>query len=377
MFYTKLVATGPKSISLKEEELPILRWFLWTITLIAGMYLLAVMWGALGNFADILLFVFLAWLLSFILEPWVNHLIALGLNRALAAGAVYLLVGGIVVLSGLIFLPLLADQTSSFIKTLALSQNDPPSWIQKLQSLLGTWGISLDLNSLVRQQIQSFQNLSAATLTATISLAAGVFAILFGAFLVLIFSFYFVLDGEKLWRLTLAHVPHRYHDELVFIKNAISTSFAGFLRTQVLLGILMGATTFVILLIFGVEYAVTSATFAGLAMIMPVIGPLLSIVPPLLVTLVTAPDKTILVFLILFILQALVVNVVGPLLFKRSIGIHPVLVLIAFLVGFKIAGGWGAIFAVPIAGVVLIIASQLLRHWFRPDRSVPELDWPR
>lgn len=366
----------PRNLTLKQEELRILRWFLWTITIIAGLYLLGIVWVALGNFADIILLIFLAWLLSFILEPWVTHLKDLGLPRAASAGVVYLLVSGIVVLSGLIFIPLLADQTSSFINALALSQNDPPAWIQELQAALGNSGISIDLNSLVRQQIQSFQNFSADTLTSTISLAAGIFSILFGSFLVLIFSFYFVIDGEKLWRLTLAHMPNNYHDELVFIKNAISTSFAGFLRTQVLLGILMGAITLTVLLAFGVEYAVTAATFAGLAMIMPVIGPLLSIVPPLLVTLVTQPGMAFLVFMILFILQAVVVNVVGPLLFKRSIGIHPVLVLLAFLIGFKLAGGWGAIFAVPIAGVLLIIGSQLLRHWFGPGRSVPELDWP-
>lgn len=366
----------PRSITLKKEELHILRWFLGIITVIAGLYLLGLIWVALGSFADIILLIFLAWLLSFILEPWVGHLTELGLPRVISASVVYLLVSAIVVMSGLIFVPLLADQTSSFINTLALSENNPPGWIQELQRTLSGSGISIDLNSLVRQQIESFQNFSADTLTSTISLATGIFSILFGSFLVLIFSFYFVIDGEKLWRLTLAHMPHVYHDELIFIKRAISTSFAGFLRTQVLLGILMGAITFTILLGFGVEYAVTAATFAGLAMIMPVIGPLLSIAPPLLVTLVTQPDKAFFVFMILFILQAVVVNVIGPLLFKRSIGIHPVLVLVAFLIGFKLAGVWGAIFAVPVAGVLLIIGSQLLRHWFGPGRSVPELDWP-
>ena len=365
-----------KDFNLKKEELRILRWFLWTITIIAGLYLLGLVWVALGSFADIILLIFLAWLLSFILEPWVNHISDLGLPRAASAGVVYLFVSGLVVLSGLIFIPLLADQTSSFINALALSESNPPGWIQELQRLLSSVGISIDLNSLVKQQILSFQNFSADTLTSTITLAASVFSILFGSFLVLIFSFYFVVDGEKLWRLTLAHMPPSYHDELIFLKKAISTSFAGFLRTQVLLGVLMGTITFMILLIFGVEYAVTAATFAGLAMIMPVIGPLLSIIPPLLVTLVTQPDKTLFVLLILFILQAVVVNVVGPLLFKRSIGIHPVLVLVAFLIGFKLAGLWGAVFAVPVAGVLLIIGSQLLRHWFGPGRSVPELDWP-
>ncbi len=363
-------------LNLKQEEIKILKWFLLIITIIAGSYLLGLVWGVLGQFSELLLLVFLAWLLSFILEPWVNHLTTLGLPRALAAGVVYLIVSGLVVMSGLIFIPLLADQTSSFVSAFSLSPGESPAWILSLQHSLGSLGISVDLNSLAHQQLQSFQNFSASTLTSTVALATSLFSILFGAFLVLIFSFYFVLDGEKLWRLTLVHMPDRYHDELLFVKRAITTSFSGFLRTQVLLGLMMGTITFIVLLGFGVDFAVTAATFAGLAMIMPVLGPLLSIVPPVLVTMVTQPSKTLIVLLILFALQAVVVNVVGPLLFKRSIGIHPVLVLASFLIGFKVAGGWGAVFAVPIAAVILIIGSQLLRHWFGPGRNVPELDWP-
>jgi len=369
------VAEG-KHISLKDEELRVLRWFLGIVTIIAGLYLLGLIWGVLGQFSDILLLLFLAWLLSFILDPWVNHFSSFGLPRPVAAGVVYLFVSGIVVLSGLIFIPLLADQTSSFLSALALTQTDTPRWIKELQQMLAGSGVAIDLNSLVRQQIESFQAFSAETLTSTVALAASIFSILFGAFLVLIFSFYFIVDGERLWRVTLAHMPVRYHDELLYVKRAISTSFSGFLRTQVLLGILMGALTFVILMAFGVQYAVTASTFAGLAMIVPVLGPILSIIPPVLVTLVTQPAKTVVVFLILFALQAIVVNVIGPLLFKRSIGIHPVVVLVAFLVGLKLAGGWGAIFAVPVAGIILIVGSQLVRHWFGPGRSVPELDWP-
>lgn len=360
-----------------NEEFRILRIFLLLVTTIAALYLLGLIWGTLGAFSDILLLVFLAWLLSFILEPWVTGFTRAGVARPVAAGLVYLVVAGMFILAGLIVIPLLANQTSSFIAALALSTNEPPRWVTELQQNLAASGIALDLNSLVRQETASFQAFSTATLTSTVTLAASLFSILIGAFLVLIFSFYFVIDGERLWQITLDHLPIRYHDELIFVKRAVSTSFSGFLRTQVLLGLLMGMLTYLTLLGFGVEFAVTAATFAGLSMIVPVIGPLLSILPPVLVTLVTQPDRTLVVFVILLTLQAVVVNVIGPLLFKRSIGIHPVVVLVSFLMGLRLAGVWGAIFAVPIAGVVLIIGSQLLQHWFGPGRSAPELDWPR
>jgi len=370
------IVAEPKQIILKQEEPLALRWFLWAVLAVTGFYLSGLLWGVLGQFSDIILLVFLAWLLSFVLEPWVSRLSSFGLPRVLGAGIVYLLVAGTLALAGFIFVPLLAQQTSSFVSALALSQQEAPNWILSLQQNLSSNGVNVDLNALVRGQINSFQTFSALTSTSVVALAASILSILFYAFLVLIFSFYFVLDGEHLWRLMLAHMPKRYHDELLFVSRAVATSFSGFLRIQVLLGIMMGVITFITLAAFGVEFAVTAATFAGLIMVVPVLGPPLSMVPPTLATLVTQPDKTWIVFLFLFLAQAITVNIIGPLFFKRSIGIHPVLVLTSFLIGLKVAGGWGAIFAVPIAAILLIIGSQLLRHWYGPGRRVPELDWP-
>ena len=359
--YTKGVSREAK-ITIHTDEPGVLRWLIRIVTVIAALVLLQQLVVIFGQFAEIFLLIFMAWLLSFILDPWVANLVSLGMRRPWAAALVYLIVSGLVILSGLIFIPLLTDQTKSFVSALKLSDGTSPDWVNNMQATLNSYGISIDLNSLLQQQVQSFRNLSTTTLDKVIPLATSLITTVFYAFLVLIFSFYFVLDGEKIWRTILRHIPEKYHKDLTYIKETISYSFAGFLRTQVLMGLLMGIGTYLILLIFGAPYAVTASTFAGLAMIIPVIGPFLSVIPPAVVAIVAEPPRAILLLALVFGLQALIVNIVGPLLFKRSIGLHPVLVLISFLVGFKLAGAWGAIFAVPIAGVCLIIGSHLLRY---------------
>lgn len=345
------------------------RWLAWLIrfaTIIAAIILLSQLSVILGQFSDILLLVFMAWLLSFVLDPWVANLQNLGMRRPMAAGLVYLIVAGVFGLAGLIFIPLLTDQTKSFVSALNLSNGSTPMWIGNMQSALNSYGISIDLNSLLQQQLQAFRSLSTTTLDKVIPLATSILTVMFDLFLVLIFSFYFVIDGERIWKSVLKHTPEQYHKDLGYIKDTISYSFAGFLRTQLLMGLLMGIGTYVILLAFGAQYAVTAATFAGIAMIVPVIGPFLSVVPPGIVAVVSEPPRAILLLVLVFALQALIVNVIGPLLFKRSIGLHPVLVLLSFLIGFKLAGGWGAVFAVPIAGVLVIIGSHLLRYLAAP-----------
>jgi predicted PurR-regulated permease PerM len=355
---------------ISPEEGLILKLLLWAAAVLASVYLLGIAWTVLGQFGDIVLLIFLAWLLSFILGPWVDGLAAAGLPRPASAGLVYLLVGTVVILVGLTVTPLLIDQTNSLVSSLSFSRGETPAWVKSLQESLGPIGNYIDFTALAKELLGSFQTFSTLTLATTVGLATSLISVFFEIFLILLFSFYFVIDGDRLWRVTLVHLPTRYHQDLEFIKTAVATSFSGFLRTQVLLGVLMGVLTFLVLALFGVEFALTAAAFAAVVMIVPVLGPILSLIPPVIVTGVSQPGRLLLVLIILFVLQVVLVQVVGPLLFKRTIGLHPVLVLISFLIGFKLAGVWGAVFAVPIAAVALIIGSQLLRHYLGKNEEL-------
>jgi predicted PurR-regulated permease PerM len=254
------------------------------VTAIAALFLIGQVWGILGQFSDILLIIFLAWLLSFILDPLVGYLTKYGLPRPAATSTVYLVVGGLLVLVGLFVTPVLVDQTKVFVSEMQISSDQTPAWVWRLQESLISYGITVDLSSIIRSQVQAFQGFSAATFSQTLNVATSILSSLFYTFLVLFFSFFFVLDGERLWRKLLKIVPANYHNELQYVKNTISFSFAGFLRTQVLMGALMGIGTLLLLFLFGVPYSLTAASFAGLAMIIPILGPFLAVVPPLLVT---------------------------------------------------------------------------------------------
>lgn len=355
--------------NLQPEDSKILRWFLITITTLAILYLLGLVFNFLGQFSDVIIILFVAWLLSFILDPPVRYLTIIHIPKVVSALIVYLLVAGILILAGVVFIPVLTDQTKSFVNALNVTQDSTPHWVVSLQLTLQNFGIYTDLGYFIRQQIETIRSISAVTLSQTLSLATSVLTFLFYSLLALIFSFYLVIDGDRIWKVFLEHLPTRWHKDLRFVKDAAAYTFAGFLRTQVLLGLMMGLVIYIVLWVFGVQYSVTAATFSGIAMIVPVLGPILSIIPPLIVALVSQPDKALLIFLIIFLLQAVIVNVIGPLLFNRTIGLHPVLVLLSFMVGFKMFGGWGAVFAVPVAGVLIMVGSQLLRYWTGPHHT--------
>jgi predicted PurR-regulated permease PerM len=91
-------------------------------------------------------------------------------------------------------------------------------------------------------------------------------------------------------------------------------------------------------------------------MIIPFFGPIIAIIPVLAVTFVGAADRLLLVVILVLAVQQVLLNVVGPRIMSRSIGIHPMFVFLALLLGAKLAGFWGVFLAVPVAGIINIFA---------------------
>jgi predicted PurR-regulated permease PerM len=77
-------------------------------------------------------------------------------------------------------------------------------------------------------------------------------------------------------------------------------------------------------------------------------------VPVIAVTFVGAPDRIVIVFILVLVVQQVLLNVISPRIMSRSIGIHPIFIFLALLLGAKLAGFWGVFLAVPVAGIANI-----------------------
>jgi predicted PurR-regulated permease PerM len=107
-------------------------------------------------------------------------------------------------------------------------------------------------------------------------------------------------------------------------------------------------------------------------MVIPFVGSVAAIIPPMILALMTGDWlKVILVFIGLMALQQLVFNVIAPKVMSDSVGMHPLLVFAALLLGTKEAGIWGAIFGVPIVGVMWSMFVQFNRERKRFTRELP------
>jgi predicted PurR-regulated permease PerM len=190
--------------------------------------------------------------------------------------------------------------------------------------------------------------------------------------LILILSFYLIVDKEKITDEIYNFAPKKWHENLRFIQKVIDDTFASFLRIQVLFAVLAGITTWIVLTIFGVNFAASTSLIAGILNIIPLIGPLLGMIPAVLVVLISNPanpTEALLVFVILLLIQQITYNAIGPRIMGKAFKLHPIIILLSFVIGAKIAGPLGAVFAVPVLGIIGIIFRELGHYFINPQKS--------
>jgi predicted PurR-regulated permease PerM len=143
-----------------------------------------------------------------------------------------------------------------------------------------------------------------------------------------------------------------------------------------LLAGLSGIVTFAVLALFHVGFAGVAAGLAAIGMLIPFLGPLLAIVPPLLIAAfwVTSASQFIWIAAILWISQQIMVNVLAPRILGDVVGMHPLLVLFALFSGATVAGIWGALFGVPVTAVAFLMLRDFYHEVLQPSRfyAVPE-----
>jgi predicted PurR-regulated permease PerM len=336
------------------------------LAIIAGWYLAAELWALAARFSDILLLFLLAWVLSFVLKPVVRLLNSgAGIPRLAAVAMVYLgmvLVGAI----GIIMLiPLVTLQLSQLGANLAIYGEQLPYWVAAAQAELLRREIYLDLAGFYRQQdlANQIERVGTLLIQNAIGILAGVASALFGMVLVLVLSFYIMADGGRLTRQVLAAVPPGAREELRFLFESIDRTFGGFIRGQLIQCTIYGVGTAIIMYLAGLNYVLVSSLFAGAIMLVPFLGPALAIMPPIMIAALQGSlPKVIIVTLALLALQQIVINVIAPKLLSETVGLPPLLVILAMLLGAKLAGVVGAIFGVPFAAVVYAMLLFLYRR---------------
>jgi predicted PurR-regulated permease PerM len=351
------------------------RILVWMLIVAVAVFLLEKLFFLTALFATPLLLFGLAWLVALVLKPLVDRITNLALPipfvthrasdsgliaptwrmpRSVAVSIVYAGIIALVVFLLVSLVPIIEPQLVGVDETLPGAVDEISKWIIGIESELARLGFRGDLERIAQPETLAQQ---AATLGSTLvqqslDIASRIFTVLIDVILVLILSFYITLDGPRISQRILRTLPAGWRADMVRFFEIVNQTFGGFLRAQVVQGSIYGLATAVVMTAFGLDYVALASVSASIIVLVPIVGSVLGVIPPLLVVLIERPDRTLWMLLFLAIIQQVLFNMIMPRLIGRSVGLHPLLVFAAILIGAAVAGGWGILFGIPIAGVV-------------------------
>jgi predicted PurR-regulated permease PerM len=308
----------------------------------------------LSRIFDLLLILLVAIVFAEGMRPLVNRMAEARLPRPLAIAAVYL--GFIAVLALLITLlvqPIIDEATS-------LAHNFP-SYQASIQSTVTSWQHALNLGGSGSPNIGNTLAGSLDTAKNVLLTIGGyIVGVLVNLILVLVIGFLWLVTSDRLKRFVVDLLPLRHQDLAADVFREMGLRMGGFLRATAINMVVVGVLTGLACTALGLPSSVLLGIFAGLTAAIPLVGPFLGIVPPLLLGLTLGPGHAVLVVVVLLIVQLVDANFVVPQVMNRVVALPALAVVVALLIGGALQGLIGALLAVPVASALQVVLLRVL-----------------
>jgi len=337
-YHEQLITISTKSL-LKIVVFGLLLWFLWFIR-------------------DILFLFFLALLFAALIEPFANWLAKHRIPRGLAVLIVVLGLFGIIALIITMLAPIILYEGMSLV------ENFGSLWDRFLNGAVIIRDIATQFGVLdqITASAHAFEPDIARTANGIFSTVTGLFSGIFSLVLVIVLTYYLVVQEDVAKQFFKAVAPDHYRPYISQLVARIRQKLGYWLRGQLVLSVLVGVLVYIGLLILGVEYALLLAIFAAVMEVIPYLGPVIAAVPPIFVAFAGSPQSMIsalMVLLLFIIIQQVENHLLVPKIMQKAVGINPIVSIISILVGVKFAGVLGGLLAIPVATVFSVFVDSL------------------
>lgn len=340
-----------------------LRTVAWSIVMVGVAVLVAV---ALYQVRTVLMLVYVSGLLAIGLAPIVRaverqKILPVGTRRFprwVAILTLYVALLSVLVGVGFAVVPPLVAQAQ------ALSRRIPDLFARAQQFLMDRGLIDHELTMTEALQkapsgvLSSGGDAVATVIGAVMGLAGGVFGLL----TILILTFYMLVESDTIFRRFVRLFPVEQRLRVATVSSDISMKVSAWLGGQLLLGAIIGVTATVGLWLIGVPYFFVLGLIAGIGELIPMVGPLLSAIPAIVVALTVSPGLALATAVFFLAQQQFENHLLVPKLMERQVGVSAVTVIVALLIGGSLLGIVGALLAVPTAAALQVIIDELTEN---------------
>lgn len=324
--------------------------------LIAIILLGMIAW-LLYSLSTIITIIVISALMAYILDPIASYLEAKGLSRSNATIIIFLLLFATIGLVGWTLLPGLFYELFDLQQTLNLK--DTAGISQKIQefiehnlSFINVENIDID---------EKVKNIISFLTDELLSILANLVSVISYIVIIPFVIFFLLKDGRKMKKAFIHIIPNRYFEMVLNVIHKIDQQLGWYLRGQFTEASVVGILSVIALWLLDVQYFIMIGVFAGLANMIPYVGPVAGMVPAIIITIMNGGDPVkILYIVIAFSIVQLIDNIIlQPMVLSKSVKLHPLIIVFVVLIGGQFFGVLGMLLAVPVAGIIKVTSSEL------------------
>lgn len=289
----------------------------------------------------ILLGLFMAYIIMAAVHPLVRTLRKYKVPKLLAIALIYSIVVAVFILLVIPVFTVFIQQVQQLFKAI-------PAYLDTASS---TFGIEINKDS-INSLLGPLANSAGDNL---VGITSKVFGGIFSVLSVFVISFYLLIDRERLGKSVPEMLPERYKEKTRLTIHLVEEKLGAWLRGQVVLSVVVGGITWVVLTAMGIPYAVPLAILAGFLEIIPTLGPIIAAIPAVIVGFAISPVMGIAVLIAYAAIQIAENNILVPKIMQKAVGLNPIVILIAILIGAELLGVVGALLSIPFVSAAIII----------------------
>ena len=304
---------------------------------------------------DIVLVVLAAVVIASAIEPATRWFKKYHVRRLPAVILIYL--GLILIIASflLFLMPTLLGQSLTYLNSIPSSFNLGDIWAP-----LGGNGFLANSTISTQDVINNLQQIISGSSAGAFRTASFIFGGALSLFLIIILSFYLAVQEDGVENFLRIVTPVKSHAYVIGLWKRSQTKIGHWMQGQLLLGLIIGMLVYLGLMVLGISHALLLAFVAAFFELIPVFGPIISAIPAVLIALASSGlSEGLLVIGLYLIIHQFENNLLYPLVVKKIVGVSPILVILALVIGAKLAGFLGAILAVPIAAALMELVHDI------------------
>jgi len=322
-----------------------------TVLVLFGVWFIYVTRGLIG----VLL---VAILLAAVMDPIVDWFEKKRIPRSVTALLLY------VVIFLLLAVLLLAIIPPMIVEVRGVAENFGGLWkkvvssFDALRAISARYGLEVSFQS----SIDALNDAVSGSFASLFSTVTGVLSGIVSFFIMLVISFFLVVEKDSIREIVNSILPKRHHEYVGSMLIKMQHKVGQWLIGQLVLMLFIGVLSYIGLLVFGVKYALLLAVLAGVFEIVPYLGPVAAAIPAVFFAAVDSPTKGLLILAFYLLIQRVEHLVLVPKIMQKTTGLNPIMVILALAVGFTVGGIAGGLLSIPVAAALNALLSDYLER---------------